>query len=62
MNETLNVYAEFIPIVLPGDKGFKALGWCRDHNSSDRFYNASNGWYFEHKGDALLFTLRWGTQ
>ena len=42
-----------------GDQGLKR--WCQQQPSKGKFYKyyGSNAWWFEHSGDAVLFSLRW---
>ncbi len=58
--EALDICAEFIPLMLRGPRGENAYGWCKDYNSSGRFFNEQAGWHFENQEDALVFTLTWG--
>ncbi len=43
------------------DNNVDAFDWCTAHPSDGGFYFGMFAWYFEHKEDALLFTLMWGT-
>ena len=52
----------FIGLESFNEVGIAMFDWCKEQTSNGCFIATSTGWWFEKEKDALLFTLKWGTE